>query len=319
MSRHSIAALLLSALLVSAGSALTAQPAAPARAVFTAEELMADVTALAAPDMQGRAPETAGGAKAREWILERFRRAKLEPLGKDFQLPFSFERRSPGSTQGVKTEGVNLAGLCRGTGAKDKGALIITAHYDHLGMLNGATFHGADDNASGVTVLLALARQCQQSPWTHDAVFVAFDAEELGLQGARAFLAAPPLPKERLAVNVNMDMVARGDRNELYMAGTHHTPSLRTILNPVTSRSKIKALFGHDSGGGQNDWTTQSDHGVFHSAGIPFIYFGVEDHPDYHKVTDTADKINPTFFLQSASTILDAVTAIDRALPLPAK
>jgi Zn-dependent M28 family amino/carboxypeptidase len=279
---------------------------------------MADVTALASPDMQGRAPGTPGGAKAREWILERFRRAKLEPLGKDFQLPFTFEARGGGG-KGAKTQGINLAGVCRGKGAKDKGALVITAHYDHLGMRDGAIFHGADDNASGVTVLLALARQCQQSPWTHDAVFVAFDAEELGLEGARAFLAAPPLPKERIAVNINMDMVARGDRNELYMAGTSHTPALRSILNPVTSRSKIKTLFGHDSGGGQNDWTTQSDHGVFHSAGIPFIYFGVEDHPDYHRVSDTADKINPTFFLQSATTILDAVTAIDQAIPLPAK
>jgi len=78
-------------------------------------------------------------------------------------------------------------------------------------------------------------------------------------------------------------------------------------------------LFGHDTGGGQDDWTKQSDHGAFHEAGIPFIYFGVEDHPDYHKPTDTADKINGAFFYQSARTILDAVTTIDRALPLPAK
>jgi Zn-dependent M28 family amino/carboxypeptidase len=114
-------------------------------------------------------------------------------------------------------------------------------------------------------------------------------------------------------------MVARGDKNELYIAGTHHTPALKPILEPVASRSKIKVLFGHDSGGGQDDWTTQSDHAAFHQAGIPFLYFGVEDHPDYHKPTDTADKINAAFFYQSALTILDAVATIDRALPLPGK
>jgi Zn-dependent M28 family amino/carboxypeptidase len=129
-------------------------------------------------------------------------------------------------------------------------------------------------------------------------------------------VSAPPLPKDRLAVNINFDMVARGDKGELYVAGTSHTPALKTVLQPVTSRTAIRLLFGHDSGGGQDDWTSQSDHGAFHSAGIPFLYFGVEDHPDYHRPTDTADKINAKFFYQAAVTILDAVTAIDRALPL---
>jgi Zn-dependent M28 family amino/carboxypeptidase len=293
------------------------QPAA--KAVFTAEELMADVTTLAAPAMEGRRTGTPGNTKAREWILQQFKAARLEPLGAEYQLPFSFERRQQGSADPQKMPGVNLAGVCRGSGSKDTGAMIITAHYDHLGVRDGATYHGADDNASGVTVLLALARQCRQSPWAHDAVFVAFDAEEIGLQGARAFMLAPPLPKERLAVNINFDMVARGDKNELYVAGTSHTPALRKILQPLSARTTIRVLFGHDSGGGQNDWTSQSDHGAFHNAGIPFLYFGVEDHPDYHQPTDTADKINPKFFYQSALTILDAVAAVDRALPLPAK
>jgi hypothetical protein len=296
---------------------IAAQPTSEKRApAFTAEQLMADVTKLAAPDMEGRRTGTPGNAKAREWILQQFKAAGLEPLGTDYQLPFNFERRQQGSTEAQKMSGVNLAGVCRGKGAKDNGALVITAHYDHLGVRDGATFHGADDNASGVTVLLALVRQCRQTPWMHDAVFVAFDAEELGLQGARAFMSAPPLPKERLAVNINFDMVARGDKGELYVAGTSHTPSLRKVLQPVAARKSIRVLFGHDSGGGQNDWTTQSDHGAFHSAGIPFLYFGVEDHPDYHQPTDTADKINAKFFFESARTILDAVNAVDRALPL---
>jgi Zn-dependent M28 family amino/carboxypeptidase len=315
--RHLIYAICAIALLAGNAVVAAAQPAV--KAVFTAEQLMADVTLLAAPDMAGRRLGTPGNAKAREWILQQFKAASLEPLGKDYQLPFSFERRQQGSAAPEKMSGVNLAGVCRGTGAKDNGAMVITAHYDHLGVRDGAIYYGADDNASGVTVLIALARQCRQSPWTHDAVFVAFDAEELGLQGARAFVSAPPLPKERQAVNINFDMVARGDKGELYVAGTSHTPSLRKVLQPVSGRATIKMLFGHDSGGGQNDWTSQSDHSAFHSAGVPFLYFGVEDHPDYHQPTDTADKINAKFFYQSALTILDAVTAVDRALPLAPK
>jgi hypothetical protein len=311
--------------IVLAGAPGVSGPQAPAAAtapVFTAEELMAHVTTLAAPGMEGRATGTPGNAKARAFVLEQFRAAGLEPLGKTFEMPFTFDRRQPadGKTTSVKMEGINIGGICRGRGAKDNGALVLSAHYDHLGVRDASIYHGADDNASGVVVLLALARQCRQAPWMHDAIFVAFDAEEMGLQGARAFVASLPVPSNRtIALNINLDMVARGDKNELYIAGTHHTPALKPILEPVASRSKIKVLFGHDSGGGQDDWTTQSDHGPFHQAGIPFIYFGVEDHPDYHKPTDTADKINPAFFYQSAQTILDAVTTIDRALPLPAK
>ena len=314
---------LLVVALVGASGVLSAQaPAPPTTSAFTAQELMAHVTTLAAPDMEGRATGTPGNAKARAFILEQFRAAGLEPLGKTFEMPFVFERRQPadGQTETVKMQGINIGGICRGRGAKDNGAMVLTAHYDHLGVRDAAIYHGADDNASGVTVLLALARQCRRTPWMHDAIFVAFDAEEMGLQGARAFIAALPIPRDRtIALNINFDMVARGDGNELYIAGTHHTPGLKPILEPVASRSKITVLFGHDSGGGQDDWTTQSDHGPFHQAGIPFIYFGVEDHPDYHKPTDTADKINPVFFYQSALTILDAVTTIDRALPLPPK
>jgi Peptidase family M28 len=293
---------------------------------FTADELMAHVTTLAAPEMAGRATGTPGNARARSFVMEQFRAAGLEPLGKTFEMPFTFERKQPanGKTEAVKMQGINLGGICRGRGAKDagkdNGALVITAHYDHLGVRDSTIYHGADDNASGVTMLLALARQCRSTPFLHDAIFIAFDAEEMGLQGARAFLATVPVPTNRtIALNINFDMVARGDKNELYIAGTHHTPALKPILEPVVSRSKIKVLFGHDSGGGQNDWTTQSDHAAFHEAGVPFIYFGVEDHPDYHKPSDTADKINPAFFYQSALTIADAVRTIDRALPLPAQ
>jgi len=73
--------------------------------------------------------------------------------------------------------------------------------------------------------------------------------------------------------------------------------------------------FGHDlPGTGDEDWTMQSDHGVFHEAGIPFVYFGVEDHPDYHQSTDTADRIDPDFFAKAAAVVLDALRALDAGL-----
>jgi Zn-dependent M28 family amino/carboxypeptidase len=128
-------------------------------------------------------------------------------------------------------------------------------------------------------------------------------------------VAKPPVPQDRIALNVNLDMVSRSDKREIYIAGTHHYPVLKKPLEEVAKDARIKVLFGHDKPGGppSDDWTNQSDHGPFHAAKIPFVYFGVEDHADYHKPTDTADKINRAFFADAAETILDAVIALDRA------
>ncbi|MFP5378815.1 MAG: M28 family peptidase [Vicinamibacteria bacterium] len=274
------------------------------------EALLADVRTLADPAMAGRGAGTEGGLKARAWILDRVRAIGLEPLGDDYLLPFQF----PARPDGVTTDGANIAARCAGTRA-DAPAFVVTAHYDHLGVRNDEVYHGADDNASGVAVLLALAAECRRAPFAHTAIFVWFDAEEHGLQGARAFVEAPPVPRETLALNVNLDMVSRGDRGELYVAGTHHYPALRAPLDEVAARAPLTLLFGHDRPeDGANDWTMQSDHGPFHERGIPFVYFGVEDHPDYHRPTDTPEKIDPVFFGRAATTILDAIRTLDQAL-----
>ncbi len=300
------------------------QPAQQQAASLDADALLETVRTLSSPSFEGRRTGTPGNAKARAWIVERFAEIGLVPSGENFQMLFKFTRPSTSSGQGPPAttagDGVNIVGTCRGRGAKDDGVIVITAHYDHLGVSDGAIYHGADDNASGIAVLLALARHCRSSPWTHDTVFAALDAEELGLQGARAFVATPPVPEQRLALNVNLDMVSRSATREVYVAGTFHRPALKPVLDAVAADAPIKVRFGHDKpkelAGGLDDWTLQSDHGPFHVAGIPFVYFGVEDHPDYHKPTDTADKIDKTFFAQVAAMVLDAVTALDRAIPL---
>jgi len=303
---------LLAALLVATGCgqpspAPATPPPAPA---IDGEALMTVVRTLAAPEMEGRGAGTPGGLRARAFVLERLQATGLEPVGDGFQLPFQFPARADGAI----TDGVNLAARCAGT-APDAPVIIVSAHYDHLGVRDGEVYHGADDNASGVAVLLALAAACRETPFHHTVLFVAFDAEEHGLRGARAFVEAPPVPRERIALNVNLDMVSRGDTGELYAAGTHHTPALRAPLDAVAARAPVALRFGHDRPeDGGNDWTMQSDHGPFHEAGVPFIYFGVEDHPDYHRPTDTADRIDVAFFTAAAATILDALRALDTAL-----
>jgi Zn-dependent M28 family amino/carboxypeptidase len=293
-------------------------PATSGAAALSADALMATVRTLASEEYQGRAAGTEGGAKARAFIRDRFGKIGLAPVGTSFELPFTYTPKGKGEEPGVRSveqgRGINLVGRCAGTDPALP-AIVLSAHYDHLGIRDGRLFPGADDNASGVAAMLEIAAQCVAQPFRHDVIVAAFDAEEGGLNGAQAFVSAPPIAKPRIALNVNLDMVARGDKGEIYIAGTRHYPTLRPLLDQVAARAPIRVLFGHDvPGSGNDDWTMQSDHGPFHRAGVPFVYFGVEDHPDYHQPGDTADKINPDFFVKAAGVILDALRALDVGL-----
>jgi hypothetical protein len=289
------------------------------------DELMRVTRTLSAPGMEGRRTGSPGGIAARRFIRDAFERIDLSPAGKDFLQPFSFEHSSvtgfvlPGRPwKTTYSDAANVIGIQPGSepGAR---TIVVSAHYDHVGIRDGILYPGADDNASGVAALLAVARYVHVHPLKHRVVFAAFDAEELGLEGALAFMRAPPVPASSMALNINLDMVSRNDRNEIFAAGTYHTASLKPIVEDVQKRSAVKVLFGHDrpmtKAGMVDDWTMQSDHGVFHKAGIPFLYFGVEDHADYHQPTDTADKIDPTFFANVVEMLIDVVLTVDQRLP----
>ena len=145
-----------------------------------------------------------------------------------------------------------------------------------MGIRVGKIYDGADDNASGTSALFALASYFKKNRPDHSMIFVAFDAEEMGLQGARHFVGNLPVPKESILLNVNMDMLSRSDKGELYASGSFHYPQLRPSLERAQKKSKVKLLLGHDDPKlGRDDWTNQSDHEAFHTAKIPFVYFGV--------------------------------------------
>ena len=279
----------------------------------SASELMRVVTELASPRYEGRRSGTPGGLAARAFVRTAFTEIGLDPAGTSgYEQPFRLSRSSQTSD-----DAANLIGAIKGT-AGTSTTIIITAHYDHVGVRNGVVYPGADDNASGVAAMLAVARYLKAHPLRHPVLVVALDAEELGLQGAKAFLARPPRPVRDLALNINLDMVSRNDRNEIFAAGTYHSPWLKPILNQVQRRAAVRIAYGHDrptaAGGTRDDWTLLSDHGAFHQAGIPFVYFGVEDHRDYHEATDTAEKIDPLFFRNVVEMVLDAVLALDREI-----
>jgi Zn-dependent M28 family amino/carboxypeptidase len=303
------AAVFLMSLVWAQTSAVKKTAATPKSKIIDAGQMLRDVEILSSDEMQGRGIGTPGGIKAREYVAARFKESGLKAFGDSYFEPFEFTGKN-----GAKMSGANVVGFVEGKRFKNK-YIIVTAHYDHVGVQKGEIYNGADDDASGTAALFALAEYFRKNKPSHSIVFAAFDGEESGLRGSRAFVAAPPVAKEKIALNINMDMVARNDLNELYASGTYHHPAFKPLLEKVAERAKIKLLFGHDRPEqGENDWTNQSDHGSFHAARIPFIYFGVEDHKDYHRPTDDFANINREFYVRAVETILKAVKVLDKNL-----
>jgi hypothetical protein len=237
-----------------------------------------DIRILSADDMEGRGVGTPGGARARAYIVKRFGQIGLKPQGRGSSGP------SPSSPNSARTvAGVNLVARIEGTSSSDK-VLVVSAHYDHLGVRKGQVYNGADDNASGIAGLLAVAEAFKAKPPRHTVLIVAFDGEESGLRGAKAFVADPPVPLARIGLNVNFDMISKNAKGQLYVSGAGPQPFLKPVLEGVARTAPVKLLLGHDTDaqGKENNWTAQSDQGAFAAAGVPWVYFGVEDHPEYH-------------------------------------
>jgi hypothetical protein len=290
----------------------TTAPPAVSSKIIDAAQLLEDVRALSADAMEGRKFGTPGGARARAYVARRFAEAGLKPFfGTSFEQPVTHKK-------GAETiNGANVVGVVRGKASPER-LVVVTAHYDHLGVRDGKIYNGADDNASGVATLLQMAAYFAKQQPAHSLVFAAVDAEEAsGFAGSRALARSLIDGKQNVALNVNLDMVSHSDRGELYASGAHHYPSLKSRVEQVAARAPVKLLTGHDQpkqGDPNYDWTNQSDHLAFHEKKITFLYFGVEDHKDYHQHTDDFDSITPDFFVRAAETILDAVKTLDAEL-----
>ncbi len=287
-------------------SAAVAALAASAAWAAPGDRAIEDVRFLSSDAMQGRLVGSEGSAEARRFILGRMREIGLTPADQ----AFTFKKKD-----GSEVTGVNLVARIAGTQPGGR-AIVITAHYDHLGVQNGQIYNGADDNASGVAGLLAIAEAFKAKAPKHDIWIVFLDAEEGGLRGARAFVESPPVPRERIALNINLDMISKNTKGELYAAGGSTQPWVKAQLDALAPGAPVTLKQGHDTGPyeSSDNWTYQSDHGVFARAGILWVYFGVEDHPEYHKPTDDFATIPQDFFRKAVETVVLAARRFDDQL-----
>lgn len=195
--------------------------------------------------------------------------------------------------------------------------VVVGAHYDHLGMggehslspNEKAIHHGADDNASGTAALLEIARTLapEKGKLARNVLFAAWGAEEIGLLGSAHFVKNPPLPMESVAVNLNLDMVGRLKEGKLDVSGVGTSPSFRELVEKANAGGadlKLKLSEGAMGGFGG------SDHLSFYQKGIPVMFFFTGLHADYHKPSDTADKVN----MEGVERVAELAAAVTKAL-----
>ena len=285
--------------------------------VIDAPALLNDLKTLSADDMQGRQVDTEGGAKARAYVIQRFKDSGIKPFGESYEEPFTFQAGRGGGNS-PERHGVNVVGHIDGARS---GYLVVSAHYDHIGVRNGVVFNGADDNASGTAALFAVAKYFSAHKPSHTLIFAAFDGEEAGLRGANAFVAKPPVDASTIVVDVTMDMIGRDPNDKLFAVGTRVNPFLKPYLEKVAADAPVKLLFGHEDPAQKDveDWSRDSDHYAFQRQNIPAIYLGVEDFDQHHKATDDYETITYSFYVRAVETCVSVVKAFDANLDAIAK
>ena len=263
-----------------------------------------DVAFLADDKLEGRQTGTKGEILAADYLVERFKAIGLQPKGtKGYLQPFSFKPKTdPHSEVEFTTNadstitGNNIIGFIDNNA---KTTILIGAHYDHLGFggegslyreKDKAVHNGADDNASGVAVLLNLASRLKikndqaEIKDKNNYLFMSFSGEEMGLLGSNYFSKNPTIDAESINYMINMDMVGRMNADStLAVYGTGTSPIFKQTLK--SNNDKFK-LVENESGVGP------SDHTSFYLIDIPVLHFFTGQHEDYHKPGDDSEKLN---------------------------
>lgn len=216
----------------------------------------------------------------------------------------------------------NVIGILPGNGGDLSGqAIVVGAHYDHLGLgeqssvapnPEGKIHHGADDNASGASGLLELARGLSRQGVKLDRliVFAAFAGEEAGLLGSTFYTNHPAVPLDRTIAMINLDMIGRVTNNKVYVGGTGTSPGFRSLVEEA-NRSVGFELKDFASGYGA------SDHMSFTVREIPVLFFFSGLHSDYHRPSDTWEKIDAEDGAKIVQLVANIVEELDAATEKP--
>jgi hypothetical protein len=247
-------------------------------------------------------------------IDERMAPQSFDLSGVEIQIEMDIKR--------VRKEERNVVGMLPGTEPKiGDEEIVIGAHYDHLGrgdrssmdpQFIGQVHHGADDNASGTAGLIELAAALAKAPALRKRtyVFVAFAAEELGLNGSAYWVDHAGRPPDRIVAMLNMDMIGRSRNDQVLVSGVGTSPAFSRLVESAAAQAGLKT---RPSSGGYGG----SDQQSFYLKNIPVLFFFSDLHSDYHRPSDTWDKINVNGALKILDMVHGIATELNRMDPRP--
>jgi hypothetical protein len=274
---------------------------------------------LASDEMKGRALGSRELDRAADYIAQQFRESGLSPAGDSQESYFQIweEKDDAGRKRVMK----NIVGVIPGRKPEwSSQSVLVGAHYDHLGTAvvkdgQAQIYHGADDNASGVAVLTELARVLSREPAPERSiVFVVFTGEESGRKGSQYYIAHQnSYPADQIVGMLNVDTVGRLGNNKLLVLGSGSAKEWKHIVKGAGHSTGVGIEFAAEE-------LDSSDQKSFQESGVPAVQFFSGPHTDYHKPTDTAEKIDGAGLIKVASVAQEVIGYLaKRPEPLTAK
>ncbi len=282
-------------------------------ASITEDELKEQLYFYASDEMEGRATGTEGQQRAVEYIRKQYQDMEVKGGMMDksyFQIiPQEYFKK-------IEKDSQNVLAFIEGS-EKPEEVLVISAHLDHVGMEDGVVYNGADDDGSGTIALIEIAEAFQQAKKDgygprRSILFLHVTAEEIGLHGSRYYTENPVYPLDMTIANLNVDMIGRidpvkkKDPSYVYLIGSDMLSSdLHNVSEYAHNKyeSPIQLDYTYNGKEDPNRFYYRSDHYNFAKNNVPVIFYFNGVHEDYHKPTDTPDKIEYELYAQRAQLI----------------
>ena len=271
---------------------------------ITANELKNHLYIVASDSMEGRETGSTGQKRAGKYLINQYQKDRI-PFPKGAQ---NYYQHIPAAYLNAKrndnlADSENIWAYIEGS-EKPNEVIVVSAHYDHVGVKNNAIFYGADDDGSGTVALLEIAQAFQLAKKEghgpkRSILFLHVTGEEHGLHGSRYYTENPIFPLKNTVADINIDMIGRRDEahansnNYVYLIGANRLSSeLDQICTSVNEKYvHLKIDYKYNELNDPNHFYQRSDHYNFAKNNIPSVFIFNGTHADYHRKTDTPDKI----------------------------
>ncbi|PKF76171.1 M28 family metallopeptidase [Chryseobacterium sp. PMSZPI] len=271
--------------------------------MIRAEDLKKNLYIIASDEMEGRNTGSKGQKKAGEYIINYYKNLGIsypKSLGSYYQkVPAAFLNQNGGNLP----DSENIMAFIEGN-EKPNEIVVVSAHYDHVGIINGVIYNGADDDGSGTVAVMEMAKAFQEAKNKgkgpkRSVLFLHVTGEEYGLFGSLYYTKNPVFPLANTVVDLNIDMIGRDDpankgKQYVYVIGSDMLSSQLKVINEAANKktNNLELNYKYDDLNDPEKLYYRSDHYNFAKNNIPIAFFFDGIHEDYHKPTDKPDKID---------------------------